>query len=87
MGLLRRNSGRDSGGERAHSSGRPRPPALVSAPLEGEFVVIEESIGRFVMYPADAVPVRLGGRDKQGAVPPLGWPVSGKVITISNMRF
>ena len=59
----------------------------MSAPLEGEFVVIEESIGRFVLYAADAVPVRSSGRDKQGAEPPRGWPVKGKVITIMDMRF
>ena len=33
-------------------------------PLPGKFVVVEESIGRFVLYPADAV--RQVGPGKQG---------------------
>lgn len=57
-------------------------------PLEGgKFVLVEESLGRFVVYPADAVPERQSGREFQGSTPPRGWPVKGKLVTIMNRRF
>jgi len=57
-------------------------------PLAGEFVVIEEAIGRFAVYPADAAPVRRSGPGRQGAVPPLGWPApNGRVENTMTMRF
>lgn len=57
-------------------------------PAQEKFVVIEESIGRFVAYPLDAVPVRQSGRDKQGAVPPRNWPMpNGRVENTMTMRF
>jgi hypothetical protein len=53
-----------------------------------EFVVVEEAIGRFALYPLAAAPVRQSGRDKQGAVPPLGWPMpNGRVENTMTMRF
>lgn len=53
-------------------------------PLPGKFVVVEESIGRFVLYPADAV--RQVGPGKQGDVPPLSWPMpNGRVENLMTM--
>lgn len=63
------------------------PEVAEPGPVLGEFVVVEEAIDVFVLYPADAVPERQSGREFQGATPPRGWPVKGKLVTIMHRRF